>query len=128
MNQKQSIFNLLAKKPATKLSATRKVKFALVDDLLELSKQATRLNSEAFANYNRYEELQERYSAELRAKEMLLDESKEEAEVLLDEIQSKYRQVESAASDIGVQLPNQVEIAYADAVELLEWVMNPKGF
>lgn len=128
MSQKQRIFNLLAKKPATKLSATRKVKFALVDDLLELANQATRVNSEAFANYNRYEELQERYSEELRAKEMLLDESKEKAEVLLDEIQSKYRQVESAANDIGVPLPDQVEIAYAVAVDNLEWVMNPKGF
>lgn len=128
MSQKQRIFNLLAKKPATKLSATRKVKFALVDDLLELTKQATRVNSEALANYNRYEELQERYSEELRAKEMLLDETKEIAEALLDEIKSKFRQVESAANDIGVTLPNQVEIAYADAVDDLEWVMNPKGF
>lgn len=33
MSQKQRIFNLLAKKPATKLSATRKVNMAIVDDL-----------------------------------------------------------------------------------------------
>lgn len=32
MSQKQRIFNLLAKKPATKLSATRKVKFSFADD------------------------------------------------------------------------------------------------
>ena len=36
MNQKQSIFNLLAKKPATKLSASRKVKMASVNELQAL--------------------------------------------------------------------------------------------
>lgn len=33
MSQKQRIFNLLAKKPATKLSAARKVDMSVVDDL-----------------------------------------------------------------------------------------------
>lgn len=126
MSQKQRIFNLLAKKPATKLSATRKVKFALTDDLLELSKEASDLNREAFANYQEYQGLKEEYERDLRAMEMLLEQKKMEAEVLLDEIQSKYRQVESAANDIGVPLPDQVEIAYADAFEYLQWVMDPR--
>ena len=89
MSQKQRIFNLLAKKPATKLSATRKVKFALTDDILALSREASDLNRDAFAKYQEYEELQNQYSEDLRAMQMLLDQSKEEAEVLLDEIQSK---------------------------------------
>ena len=126
MSQKQRIFNLLAKKPATKLSATRKVKFALTDDLLELSKEASDLNREAFANYQEYEGLKEEYERDLRAMEMLLEQKKMEAEVLLGEIQSKYRQVESAASDIGVELPDQVQIAYEDAFEYLQWVMDPR--
>ena len=126
MSQKQRIFNLLAKKPATKLSATRKVKFALTDDLLELSKEASDLNREAFANYQEYQGLKEEYERDLRAMEMLLEQKKMEAEVLLDEIQSKYRQVESAASDIGVELPDQVQIAYEDAFEYLQWVMDPR--
>lgn len=128
MSQKQRIFNLLAKKPATKLSATRKVKFALTDDILALSRSASNLNRDAFAKYQEYEELQNQYSEDLRAMQMLLDQSKEEAEVLLDEIESKYRQVASAASDIGIEVPDQVQIAYDDAVEYLQWVMNPKGF
>lgn len=33
MNHKQRIFNMLAKKPATKLSAMRKVNMSIVDDL-----------------------------------------------------------------------------------------------
>ena len=126
MSQKQRIFNLLAKKPATKLSATRKVKFALTDYLLELSKEASDLNREAFANYQEYEGLKEEYERDLRAMEMLLEQKKMEAEVLLGEIQSKYRQVESAASDIGVELPDQVQIAYEDAFEYLQWVMDPR--
>ena len=128
MSQKQRIFNLLAKKPATKLSATRKVKFALTDDILALSREASDLNRDAFAKYQEYEELQNQYSEDLRAMQMLLDQSKEEAEVLLDEIESKYRQVASAASDIGIEVPDQVQISYDDAVEYLQWVMNPKGF
>lgn len=128
MSQKQRIFNLLAKKPATKLSATRKVKFALTDDILALSREASNLNRDAFAKYQEYEELQNQYNEDLRAMQMLLDQSKEEAEVLLDEIESKYRQVASAASDIGIEVPDQVQIAYDDAVEYLQWVMNPKGF
>ena len=128
MDQKQKIFNLIAKTAKTQLSATRKVKFALTDDLLELSKEASDLNRDAFAKYQEYEELQNQYSEDLRAMQMLLDQSKEEAEVLLDEIQSKYRQVESASSDIGIEIPDRVQIAYDDAVEYLQWVINPKGF
>jgi hypothetical protein len=36
MSQKQRIFNLLAKKPATKLSASRKVKMASVNEPQDL--------------------------------------------------------------------------------------------
>jgi hypothetical protein len=126
MSQKQRIFDLLAKKPATKLSATRKVKFALLDDLVELGNQAERLNREAYVTFQEYLDLQEDYARDLRTVQMLLDQKKMEANAMIGAVESKYNQMESAANDLGIELSNEVHHAYSDAIFNLQWIMDPQ--
>jgi len=124
MNQKQRIFDLLAKTQGTKLSKNRKVKFALVDDLLELSREAENLNREAFANIQEYEELEAQYQEDLRAMRMLIEAKQEEAKQLMSNVEAKFNQVKSASSDLGVEISDDAYNAYEDSLRYLEWVIE----
>jgi hypothetical protein len=124
MNQKQRIFDLLAKTQGTKLSKNRKVKFALVDDLLEFSREAENLNREAFANIQEYEELEAQYQEDLRAMRMLIEAKQEEAKQLMSNVEAKFNQVKSASSDLGVEISDEAYNAYEDSLRYLEWVIE----
>lgn len=91
MSQKQRIFNLLAKKPATKLSATRKVKMASVnelEDLLESLSDAIDTNNRSVSALNRAAE-EVTFTA---------------ADVLLywERVQSAGEEVLSSANELGI--------------------------
>jgi hypothetical protein len=98
MNQKQTIFNLLAKKGKTQMSKSRKVNFALADDLREAYEDARRGASDLTRSVDAaFETVTDLISRIPDPNEMMYDAS--QYEMMLEEVIAR---AESAAADLGV--------------------------
>ena len=91
MNQKQSIFNLLAKKPATKISSKRRVNMSRVDDL---DIAVTRLGV-AITENNRG------VSALIAAAENVANTALD-VQLMYEQVESAGEEVLSSANELGI--------------------------
>ena len=111
MNQKQSIFNLLAKKPATKLSASRKVKLSLIDDLGSVVNQAQNSSSTFFGRLREMSDIYEQIDGLFQILYTLqedMDSDNQSNEIILERITELTEQARDAAGALGIA-PQEIE-------------------
>jgi hypothetical protein len=114
MNQKQTIFNLLAKKGKTQLSKGRKVNFALADDLRSAYEDTRSFTSELTRSVDDAFQTVADLIGRIPDPNMFMYDV-EQYEIILEEVVAR---AESAAADLGVD-PTAID-GYSSAKSYLE--------
>jgi hypothetical protein len=123
----QVILNRLSKvsDTQTKLSKNRKVEFALIDDIGAFRGDALRINKEAFAMSQEYNEFQEEYSRNLSIMQQGIDEVKERAFEIYGDLNDAWDNYSSSARDLGIDpVETDAYDVFQEGLEDLNWVIN----
>jgi hypothetical protein len=114
MNQKQRVFNMLAKTSKTQMSKSRKVNFAIADDINEAFQDARVRGGEIMRS------IDDAFNtvADLIAQIPAPDAFQEDLEMLAARLEEVLNNAENAAEQLGVD-PNDIR-GYSDAKDLLD--------
>jgi len=114
MNQKQRVFNMLAKTSKTQMSKSRKVNFAIADDINEAFQDARVRGGEIMRSIDDAFDT----VADLISQIPAPDTFQEDLEMLAARLEEVLNNAENAAEQLGVD-PNDIR-GYSDAKDLLD--------